>query len=162
MPSVYPRVCGGTSRAGERSQRCQGLSPRVRGNPGTRGLYEGPYRSIPACAGEPASSGPAQLTYKVYPRVCGGTRVGVMIEPFGERSIPACAGEPLPARPWPVGSQVYPRVCGGTARGMAILDGYRGLSPRVRGNHPVGSWCVNPSRSIPACAGEPRLSRAVR
>ena len=71
---------------------------------------------------------------KVYPRVCGGTRVGINhpvqgvgLSPrvrgnrFGLNlrllnagSIPACAGEPvnyvLPKKL----SEVYPRVCGGT------------------------------------------------
>ena len=53
--SVYPRVCGGTGVVSEGSRARMGLSPRVRGN--QSGFYpeETRGRSIPACAGEPAS-----------------------------------------------------------------------------------------------------------
>ena len=54
-PGVYPRVCGGTSRQSARKCRNWGLSPRVRGNPKTGGTARPAARSIPACAGEPAS-----------------------------------------------------------------------------------------------------------
>ena len=134
---VYPRVCGGTSRPTE-TWCSAGLSPRVRGNlrarlnvvgdpcglsPRVRGnLCVGfhfayrLHRSIPACAGEPASL-PLRLSpAPVYPRVCGGTSSSSMRSPrslglsprvrgnllynhesSGERrSIPACAGEPGP------------------------------------------------------------------
>ena len=116
---VYPRVCGGTFSMRAMRFRRKGLSPRVRGNraPRVRALW---WRgSIPACAGEPASSPPARLRDRVYPRVCGGTRlpnallkVGAGLSPRVrgnlERpaalppragSIPACAGEPAPANP---------------------------------------------------------------
>ena len=53
--------------------------------------------------------------------------------------------------------KVYPRVCGGTVD-AAKKDGvYRGLSPRVRGNLVLESAGSGTMRSIPACAGEPRL-----
>ena len=51
--------------------------------------------------------------------------------------------------------RVYPRVCGGTglsAKGQRIEEG---LSPRVRGNPPVGHLLDAEPGSIPACAGEP-------
>ena len=50
-----------------------GLSPRVRGNPDGFGGVEQPLRSIPACAGEPATSMDVLRQAPVYPRVCGGT-----------------------------------------------------------------------------------------
>ena len=57
-------------------------------------------------------------------------------------------------------SRVYPRVCGGTFPAAAGYEGYEGLSPRVRGN-PQPTMVRNaPLRSIPACAGEPRLAQA--
>ena len=74
-------------------------------------------------------------------------------------SIPACAREPMTRfleSPW---TPVYPRVCGGTTFSLGPSTADDGLSPRVRGNlncqgrgHPVAG-------SIPACAGEPQLSR---
>ena len=55
----------------------------------------------------------------------------------------------------PAAAGVYPRVCGGTAESLAKQRGYRGLSPRVRGNRNERVNLVKPLRSIPACAGEP-------
>ena len=52
----------------------QGLSPRVRGNPGVNQVQVGDLRSIPACAGEPQAVMLALAVVMVYPRVCGGTR----------------------------------------------------------------------------------------
>ena len=52
---VYPRVCGGTQPQGGPKRRPKGLSPRVRGNPGRPQSPMALARSIPACAGEPAS-----------------------------------------------------------------------------------------------------------
>ena len=52
---------------------------------------------------------------RVYPRVCGGTRLTRSVADLGGRSIPACAGEPdMPPDESELGV-VYPRVCGGTA-----------------------------------------------
>ena len=50
---------------------------------------------------------------------------------------------------------VYPRVCGGTPVVGQICALWAGLSPRVRGNRFPGASPDGPSRSIPACAGEP-------
>ena len=112
--SVYPRVCGGTYLAHAHLKAADGLSPRVRGNQiVVVGGVVSPG-SIPACAGEPRSKSKTATPSSVYPRVCGGTLLGVAIchhirglsprvrgnrdgargagAPAG--SIPACAGEP--------------------------------------------------------------------
>ena len=138
--------------------------------------------SIPACAGEPAGGQPARNGLTVYPRVCGGTRrrpgwlpLGAGLSPrvrgnlilaaacpAGVRSIPACAGEP---RIWPAGwgmAGVYPRVCGGTAVVIPTPTTGRCLSPRVRGNLRRGGWRLGFGGSIPACAGEPSVTGALR
>ncbi len=95
VASVYPRVCGGTAESSCRRYRADGLSPRVRGNPGnSRNDHPGP-RSIPACAGEPSRPGVASADSRVYPRVCGGTPPQPLSYAPLLRSIPACAGEPL-------------------------------------------------------------------
>ena len=168
-------MCGGTPSTLLKTKWPQGLSPRVRGNPP---LYFRPnpiVRSIPACAGEPASSGWSIRLRRVYPRVCGGTR-GVVIEgndrvglsprvrgnpdarpaggyPLG--SIPACAGEPVVQAAARRASRVYPRVCGGTLPNSAFGSPVRGLSPRVRGNRWQAGKPGLTKGSIPACAGEP-------
>ena len=111
---VYPRVCGGTCAINHPSSKRRGLSPRVRGNLGKGVLYEQGGRSIPACAGEPFTEELTEVSFGVYPRVCGGTRGasrgrsiwgGLSPRVRGNRapalpqrslagSIPACAGEP--------------------------------------------------------------------
>ncbi len=154
LQGVYPRVCGGTGiRADDRS-RLDGLSPRVRGNPGV-GVHplEG-VRSIPACAGEPQKDPHQAAPTRVYPRVCGGTGealvmrscawglsprvrgnlVRSLLSVKGLGSIPACAGEPARCPPHTPPQWVYPRVCGGTPTPSILRFNYRGLSPRVRGN----------------------------
>ena len=113
MP-VYPRVCGGTAAKAAGNAAIAGLSPRVRGNPGPSARRIPIPRSIPACAGEPATGNPARAIRRVYPRVCGGTAVPAGYQLKGQglsprvrgnprrncppdsprRSIPACAGEP--------------------------------------------------------------------
>ena len=73
------------------------------------------------------------------------------------RSIPACAGEPFRVRPRCSIRKVYPRLCGGTGCGRGIHHRGRGLSPPVRGNPEVAALDALHTRSIPACAGEPRI-----
>ena len=131
---VYPRVCGGTAAARDADGLLQGLSPRVRGNPGGTFYGYAPIGSIPACAGEPGRAQNPAATLRVYPRVCGGTppsrstrlaKWGLSPRVRGNHkhaahqqklvgSIPACAGEPAVAGVRGCGFRVYPRVCGGT------------------------------------------------
>ena len=132
--TVYPRVCGGTCYLLSSRIKSVGLSPRVRGNLPTPEVSHLTPRSIPACAGEPASVANGWDTSWVYPRVCGGTeQVGAADAVIGglsprvrgnpdpepdhtrlARSIPACAGEPLSVMWCEFDFRVYPRVCGGT------------------------------------------------
>ena len=141
VSTVYPRVCGGTSRTASSLAAMRGLSPRVRGN--RAGPAHGPAaeRSIPACAGEPDSHPRFPPVGKVYPRVCGGTRVGSQLSPTRAR--------------------VYPRVCGGTPCPTSGSSGMRGLSPRVRGNLHLLAVPALGHGSIPACAGEPPVCGGV-
>ena len=172
---VYPRVCGGTVRLELPANIREGLSPRVRGNPG---FLDEPLiivGSIPACAGEPHRDDCGPGRHQVYPRVCGGTEVSTLqrytwtglsprvrgnpdecLRIFDIRgSIPACAGEPARAGRPGASCRVYPRVCGGTPAPSNPWRRRRGLSPRVRGNPQPVIYAPPPPGSIPACAGEP-------
>ena len=60
----------------------------------------------------------------------------------------------------PSNGGVYPRVCGGTPRRQVNKNDAEGLSPRVRGNRSYAPDNRHEYRSIPACAGEPRLPNA--
>ena len=155
LPTVYPRVCGGTSTHPLRSHLHPGLSPACAGEPGT-------------CHGLPSAT-------RVYPRVCGGTcrrgwnhehQLGLSPRVRGNHerarpdgnlvgSIPACAGEPGTAQGIARRAAVYPRVCGGTFPQVADTGDRLGLSPRVRGNLSMSGSVEGALRSIPACAGEP-------
>ena len=75
------------------------------------------------------------------------------------RSIPACAGEPWHVSPETPRPAVYPRVCGGTISSCPVQRAAEGLSPRVRGNRIQRRTRHSARRSIPACAGEPQMSR---
>ena len=171
-------MCGGTLDTPRIDGNRPGLSPRVRGNP--RRFSDDAYapRSIPACAGEPSRGRSARRSRAVYPRVCGGTRrarraawawkglsprvrgnptAGARF-PTPDGSIPACAGEPTPGTVSVLHAGVYPRVCGGTECVVTAKPFRYGLSPRVRGNHLQAESQGRAPWSIPACAGEPRLS----
>ena len=177
---VYPRVCGGTPRPCCRGWSKSGLSPRVRGNQAGRNGNRTALRSIPACAGEPLAWQCPKRQKQVYPRVCGGTcpaflgrntECGLSPRVRGNprwgsrrtdfpRSIPACAGEPMvPAQHVDDGG-VYPRVRGGTHPTSPRCPAGGGLSPRVRGNPDDLQLQVVAEGSIPACAGEPAVSRS--
>ncbi len=175
---VYPRGCGGTPDGAVPVAVCQGLSPRVRGNPVHVYLLSPRSGSIPAGAGEPPDGAGAGCSRGVYPRGCGGTvispadplkEMGLSPRVRGNRdgggdqkrrdgSIPAGAGEPsLPAAL--LGRRrVYPRGCGGTGMLPENDPLFGGLSPRVRGNPLRPARRTGPPGSIPAGAGEPLAS----
>ncbi len=175
-PKVYPRVRGGTTCGPRRWPTSHGLSPRARGNLLHHRLDYRDVRSIPACAGEPATGGRKHTFDTVYPRVRGGTRrcrprstIANGLSPRArgnrnqerrrhesQRSIPACAGEPGGVARDLQSRTVYPRVRGGTAIRNAAAMNRNGLSPRARGNQAVSPAIYNRERSIPACAGEPQ------
>ena len=168
-------MCGGTHCRKKQWIGYAGLSPRVRGNRSEWVVPGHGDRSIPACAGEPSTSGTAGAAAPVYPRVCGGTSgsgsppefmAGLSPRVRGNqviglkadglvRSIPACAGEPGLSHFTAAANTVYPRVCGGTLHGPIRPNPAQGLSPRVRGNLNDGVVELNGGGSIPACAGEP-------
>ena len=134
---------------------------------------------IPACAGQPAPRDAPHLFHKAYPRVCGatitsGTTMGWSegLSPrvrgnhrksatadVGIGPIPACAGQPGHGTVHCPAPRAYPRVCGATCRLLAAFYGFRGLSPRVRGNHEPRADKRSASGPIPACAGQPLTRR---
>ena len=146
-------MCGGTLDRNGEYRTSEGLSPRVRGNLSEGCQVKGDSGSIPACAGEPRAIYFPSFLHWVYPRVCGGTgvgvhhghalwglsprvrgnRIGLEHRQRRSRSIPACAGEPITLLSKPAIREVYPRVCGGTASGLSIGNVGHGLSPRGAG-----------------------------
>ena len=178
IPTVYPRVYGGTIQGTAETVARSGLSPRVRGNRHRENSSYDLERSIPACTGEPWAEDGQRADPEVYPRVYGGTPLwgGLRVSQaglsprvrgnrirgglcgYGSRSIPACTGEPVEA--WAASNpiRVYPRVYGGTAVKTIRIIGGTGLSPRVRGNPRAAYVALHLQRSIPACTGEPALS----
>ena len=89
---VYPRVCGGTVGNPSFGQTQQGLSPRVRGNLSFPPVTDRRRGSIPACAGEPPRLRLAATAFRVYPRVCGGTRFRVRSGPRVQGLSPRVRG----------------------------------------------------------------------
>ena len=114
LTPVYPRVDGGTVGVVAKAASFAGLSPRGRGNPICAKFAVALIRSIPAWTGEPICGRAIRWGKTVYPRVDGGTRLGLErpicctgLSPRGRgnpdshgptlgcnRSIPAWTGEP--------------------------------------------------------------------
>ena len=157
-----------------------GLSPRLRGNhTGNAGSFD-LGGSIPAPAGEPYQRPVGDVASRVYPRACGGTEEsmhpfkaphglsprlrGNRVETVGPilkgRSIPAPAGEPWWTTWARIRPPVYPRACGGTYDRRTGEWTGQGLSPRLRGNLGRAAMAAEVQGSIPAPAGEPRLTAA--
>ena len=150
-----PACTGEPSRTLSHSTGPTGLSPRVRGNQGAVVACPVIEGSIPACTGEPPPLMElASLSRGLSPRVRGNPDI-IAADFWLVRSIPACTGEPSPHATWPRSSWVYPRVYGGTRPRDTSRYAFRGLSPRVRGNHRQALVFVDPTGSIPACTGEP-------
>ena len=130
-------------------------------------------RFIPACAGNTSPPLACTAPFAVHPRVCGehcaclhivyrvagssprvrGTPNAGRASQRAVRFIPACAGNTgglgLSVRVIPV----HPRVCGEHEGTQQMPNGMYGSSPRVRGTRYFPCANKQPSRFIPACAG---------
>ena len=73
----------------------QGLSPRVRGNPVSPDNFIFLHGSIPACAGEPLTGLHDGFSFRVYPRVCGGTLIRIYFRLGGWGLSPRVRGNQL-------------------------------------------------------------------
>ena len=160
LATVYPRACGGTVVGNVVNSTLKGLSPRLRGNQQVKGYCKIWGGSIPAPAGEPLCAAVERDRSSVYPRACGGTKLRYALFISSRGLSPRLRGNLCypghPARPLPV----YPRACGGTMRrplGLEVAS--PGLSPRLRGNQQPAGIGLEPTRSIPAPAGEPSPSK---
>ena len=151
---VDPRVCGGADTNMVYLRPHAGRSPCVRGSLVASDVKIPRDRSIPVCAGEPATGRATSSRRKVDPRVCGGapapTAYGKRVAgrspcvrgslarqlsaPRGDRSIPVCAGEPFGVVIFFAEGLVDPRVCGGAWATGARSTPARGRSPCVRGS----------------------------
>ncbi len=171
---VDPRGCGGDAGIPGAASGSGGRSPRVRGRHHRSDSDVGDVGSIPAGAGETATTSMRRRRVRVDPRGCGGDclaghaqhlRQGRSPRVRGRHlvtclalaavgSIPAGAGEtrPRPASEW--AERVDPRGCGGDFAREPRNSFRTGRSPRVRGRRAA----IRPSRaaprSIPAGAGE--------
>ena len=90
-----------------------------------------------------------------------GSPLGHQVHDRRPGSIPACAGEPVFDRRSVHLASVDPRVRGGACARSACKSATQGRSPRARGSPRASSGCLGTRRSIPACAGEPRLAANV-
>ena len=134
MRGVHPRVGGETPKWPNVRSRVAGPSPRGRGNRAAATARRYARRSIPAWAGKPRASSPADGQPWVHPRVGGETlecpnervvvggpsprgrgnhpyEVAIGSDPG---SIPAWAGKPKPPGERPSRYAVHPRVGGET------------------------------------------------
>src|SRR5690606_18133120 len=150
-----------------------GLSPRMRGTVGERGVITIHCRFIPADAGNGAPSAISRSLTAVYPRGCGertatpcrysfarglsprmrGTGHPLTAKAIHDRVIPADAGNGV-AICRPVSAQpAYPRGCGERLEHGGFAKASRGLSPRMRGTDIRQKRQLRIFRFIPADAG---------
>ena len=92
-------MCGGTFFPSAADVLGKGLSPRVRGNLCWSIQAMTPYRSIPACAGEPTPVVTPTTPVTVYPRVCGGTPISHKRSEEKRGLSPRVRGNPACQRP---------------------------------------------------------------
>ena len=172
---------GGLAVAGDRAD-LEGRSPHARGRP-TAGAAKGrASRSIPACAGEAASTSMPCSMMRVDPRMRGGGAAADHLADqlagrsphargrhrlrlgrrFQDGSIPACAGEAGPRRSRPRAHRVDPRMRGGGSSPAPAPRARRGRSPHARGRRFRVARGARELGSIPACAGEARIRRRRR
>ena len=174
----YPRGRGGTRDLDAIGTGGVGLSPRARGNLPVALQEVAVAGTIPAGAGEPASSVMPAAFREDYPRGRGGTRRGCELQRSGrglsprargnrccrrcwqrqQGTIPAGAGEPSCIQPWQSLNRDYPRGRGGTQSRLQVGQDVLGLSPRARGNLSNIPDAVGQHGTIPAGAGEPASS----
>ena len=115
--------------------------------------------SIPASAGEPKRREKRDGEDEVYPRECGGTLFGWLMDgdsiglsPRVRGNLDGQGSESIPPKP------VYPRECGGTVAGAFSRGCTQGSIPASAGEPPHAHSGPMP-RSIPASAGEPTHCR---
>ena len=94
---VDPRVRGGDSRLRVAPPAPRGRSPRARGRRRRTTASGTRPRSIPACAGETASSAPRQPGAGVDPRVRGGDRCCCWYRSWSAGRSPRARGRPSSA-----------------------------------------------------------------
>ncbi len=177
---VHPRLRGGAGAHHAPTPRGVGPSPPARGSPPRGRGSRLASRSIPACAGEPGARVPAALPGSVHPRLRGGASGQIRSghaehgpsppargsPRFSEKhglpigSIPACAGEPRGPSWSPRRGRVHPRLRGGASVGLGDVFPCPGPSPPARGSRGHRHDRRRVVGSIPACAGEPRSTRA--
>jgi len=158
-----------------------GLSPHARGNPHPIANSSPRAGPIPACAGGPPPHSKFITSRGAYPRMRGGTpwmdpahALWMGLSPHARGNpkparlrccpqwpIPACAGEPRGLGGFAGDHGAYPRMRGGTKSLLQLSGMSQGLSPHARGNrvpHVGDPVRVGP---IPACAGEPLVSKMI-
>ncbi|KFI72986.1 hypothetical protein BMIN_0698 [Bifidobacterium minimum] len=151
-----------------------GSSPRVRGKRHEGRHLHARVRIIPASAGQTYSNRCGSVSITDHPRECGanvdgvhcgGCLLGSSPRVRGKhiqcgariariRIIPASAGQTIIADRRVTMDSDHPRECGANT-GATYLGTYTdGSSPRVRGKPGTRSVTANPTRIIPASAGQ--------
>ncbi len=170
---VYPRWRGELQTGRHVWLTANGLSPLARGTPITQGRQCGPFRFIPAGAGNSAFLRQIWRCCAVYPRWRGellkieppgraaiglsplarGTLELLMLSKYQLRFIPAGAGNSANNRPLLDPTTVYPRWRGELAENSQNNAITAGLSPLARGTQQQQYFPQCCQRFIPAGAG---------
>ena len=151
--AVYPRRCVEHASRHLQNERLGGLSPQVRGTPGTTSRVALEKRFIPAGAGNTWGYRRGRDNLPVYPRRCG-EHDRTRSRPWRAGGLsPQVRGTRLRSGRCCIRPSVYPRRCGEHRLVQGVRDAPFGLSPQVRGTRSVGSPNDPQNRFIPAGAG---------
>ena len=153
-----------------------GSSPHARGTRCIRAWLNSSAGTIPACAGNTASSTSTTVSNGDHPRMRGehgsvtsrylsppgsspharGTLLDVVVKPSDGGIIPACAGNTTPSPPHGAPPWDHPRMRGEHAVGVPSMARVPGSSPHARGTRGERRDLVHVVGIIPACAGNTR------
>ncbi len=178
--AVHPRACGEQPCPAPRQKNTFGSSPRMRGTGISGWIISTLRRFIPAHAGNRFFAATVCSCEPVHPRACGeqiiekpddlaltgssprmrGTVAPRLAGDISYRFIPAHAGNSSPRFRRARRTPGHPRACGEQIGGRDAVFPKSGSSPRMRGTGFTGRSWIEPSRFIPAHAGN-RSARAL-
>ena len=149
----HPRVCGEHCAGGVFERFHRGSSPRMRGAPTRKALWQVGMGIIPAYAGSTTSPSAFFSASWDHPRVCGEHAIGIALRHLRHGIIPAYAGSTLSRLSRPGIGRDHPRVCGEHLRFATSLVSAEGSSPRMRGALSRVELAQYDDGIIPAYAG---------
>ncbi len=153
LPPVHPRACGERCIAVTSSRSAIGSSPRLRGTQHFSARGRLCARFIPAPAGNATWPAFSSWLASVHPRACGERMIPIPHATQTGGSSPRLRGTLYTSLFRACGFTVHPRACGERIASGRTTSPAIGSSPRLRGTRLHACRMSDPTRFIPAPAG---------